>query len=108
MDDNDKKSTAFSGIVCITTLLKHMIMTTKKCYANTEHENTYMIYHDALTQLMHNKTVDWMRTTKIPGEDTVVYKQWIKPENGKGRPIGNSPEVMPLDTCLFQDVKESV
>jgi hypothetical protein len=24
----------------------------------------------------------WMRTTKIPGEDTVVYKRWIKPENG--------------------------
>ena len=77
-----KKSTAFSGIVCITTLLKHMIMTTKKCYANTEHDNTYMIYHDALTQLTRNKTVDWMQTTKIPGEDTVVYKQWIKPENG--------------------------
>ena len=57
----------------------------------------------------------WMRTTKIPGEDTVVYKQWIKPENDlndmfgkkwKGQPIGNSPEVMPLDTCLFQDVNE--
>ncbi len=47
----------------------------------------------------------------------MVYKQRIKPENGlndmfskkwKGRPICNSPEVMPLDTCLFQDVKESV
>ncbi len=77
-----KKSTAFPGIVCITTLLKHMIMATKKCYANTEQENTFMIYHVALTQLTHNKTVEWMRTTKIPGEDTMVYKQWIKPENG--------------------------
>ncbi len=25
-----------------------------------------------------------------------------------GKFIGNTPKVMPLDTCLFQDIKESV
>jgi hypothetical protein len=54
-----------------------------------------------------------MMKTKI----TVVYKRWIKPENGlndsfgprwKQRPIGNSPELMPLDNLLNQDVHESI
>jgi len=108
---------------CTTTLLYQyqMITTTKKCYANTKCENTYIIYHATLTQLMLGKTVEWILTTKIPGEertqDTVVYKWWIKPENSlndifckkwKGQPIGNSPEVMPHNTCLFRDIKEPV
>ncbi len=69
-----------------------------------------MIYHNTLTWSMQGKTIEWMLTTKIQDEDMVAYKQWIKPENSlndmfdkkwKGQTIGNSPEVMPLDTCLF-------
>jgi hypothetical protein len=52
----------------------------------------------------------------IPGEETVVYDRWIKPELGLnnhtltfgGRPPGNSPELMPLDTSLNQDIHESM
>jgi hypothetical protein len=56
-----------------------------------------------------------MKQQKIPGEETVVYDRWIKPELGLnnhiskfvGRPPGNSPELMPLDNSLNQDLHES-
>jgi hypothetical protein len=112
-----KTSSAFTGVRCITDLVKHMVIKTKKCYKNTSYQNTYHSYHDALLQLTHDTTVEWMMKTKIPDENTVVYKRWIKPENGlndsfgprwKQRPIGNSPELMPLDNSLNQDVHGSV
>jgi hypothetical protein len=112
-----KKSSAFRGVRCITDLVKHMVIKTKKYYDNTSYKNTYHSYHDALSQLTHDTTVRWLRKTKIPDEDTVVYKRWIKPENGlnnsfgprwKQRPIGNSPKLMPLDNLLNQDVHKSV
>ncbi len=112
-----RKSSAFTGVRCITDLAKHMVIETKKCYENTSHKDTYHFYHDALLQLTHDTTLEWMRKTTIPDENTVVYKRWIKPENGlngsfgprwKQQPIGNSPELMPLDNLLNQDVHESI
>ena len=38
----------------------------------------------------------------VNGLNDMFGKRWM------GRLVGNTPEVMPLDTCLFQDVKESV
>jgi hypothetical protein len=67
--------------------------------------------------MMHGKTVEWMLRTKIPGEATVVYEWWIKPEYSVNdifckkwneQPICNSPEVKPTYVCLFHDGKESV
>ena len=112
-----KKSSAFSGKVCITDLVKHMVRQTKKCYENTMQKDLYHFAHDALSQLNKKCCVEWMMNTTIPGETTRVYKRWVKPENGLNdhfgpkwwrRPIGNSPELMPLDNSLNQDVHESV
>jgi hypothetical protein len=91
-------------------------MEAKKCYANTQHKNTYSIYHDALTQITHKSCVEWMKTTYVPGENKLVYSRCINPLNclndsfGRrwGRQlVGNTPEVMPFDNSLFQDVKKS-
>jgi hypothetical protein len=92
-----------------------MVTHSKKCYENTEHSNTYMFYHNALSVMTAKLCVEWMKQQKIPGEETVVYDRWIKPELGLnnhissfgGRPPGNSPELMPLDTSLNQDIHES-
>ena len=94
--------------MCIIDLAKYMVIEAKKCYANTEHENTYSIYHDALTQITHESCIQWMKTTFVPGENTLVYNRFMFGKRWMGRLVGNTPEVMPLDTCLFQDVKESV
>ena len=92
-------------------------MQTKKCYKNTMQKDSYHFDHDALSQLTKKCCVEWMMNTTIPGETTRVYKRWVKPENGLNdhfgpkwwrRPIGNSPELMPLDNSLNQDIHESV
>ena len=58
-----------------------------------------------------------MKETIIPGKERSIYDRWVKPENGLNdafgkrwwaRPIGDSPELMPLDNSLNQDIHESV
>ncbi len=110
-----KSSAVFAHQVCITDLVKHIEIQTKKYYKDTEHRDTYMFYHDALSLMTAKLCVEWMKQQKISGEDTVVYDGWIKPELGLndhistfgGRPPRNSPELMPLDTSLNQDIHES-
>ena len=71
----------------------------------------WKFYHDALSQLKDKKTKAWMSATK--DKDGVPYiNRWVLPVKGcnddrpryKGRPVGNSPELMPLDCSLFADV----
>ncbi len=99
----------------MTNLVKHIVIQTKKCYQDTQHSNTYMFYHDALSLMTANLCVEWTKQQNIPGEEMVVYDRCIKPELGLnnhistfgGRPPGKSTELMPLDTSLNQDIHES-
>jgi hypothetical protein len=79
---NIKGSTVFGHQVCIIDLVKHIVVLTKKCYQDTEHSNTYMFYHKALSLMTAKLCVEWMKQQKIPGEETVVYDRWIQPELG--------------------------
>ncbi len=38
-----KSSAVFAHQVCITNLVKHIVIQTKKCYQDTEHSNTYVL-----------------------------------------------------------------
>jgi len=40
-----------SGQVCITELVIHMVTETERVFKGTKHENTWLFYHDALTQV---------------------------------------------------------
>jgi hypothetical protein len=106
--DEIKKSTFLSKFVCIKDLVKHIYTETKKCFANTEYSNDFFFYHDALSLMTANDTVAWMKEENI-------YKHWFLPELDvnagtcyQGRPIGNSPEMMPLDASLNKDVDDGV
>ena len=112
-----RKSAAFSGIVCITEMVKHTVLETQACFADTVNKDTYHFYHDALSQLTCDKTVSWMKDTPIPDEEKCIYDRWVKPENGLNdafgkrwwaRPVGDLPELMPLDNSLNKDIHESV
>ncbi|KAL7534623.1 hypothetical protein ACHAXR_006003 [Thalassiosira sp. AJA248-18] len=92
-------------------------METKKAYENTVHKDTWMFYHDALKLMTAKDCVDWMKKQFIDEEKKVsYYDKWVLPIFGlndefarfKGRPIGNSPEMMPLDNCLNKDLHECV
>ena len=93
-------------VVCIMELVEHMYKTTKEFFRGTEFEDgdDFYFYHDALTQLSDKKTKQAM-------EEKGWLKHWLLPVNGCcagtvyfGRPVGNTPEVMPWDESLNRDV----
>ena len=114
-----KKTQAFTKICSVKDLILHMFSETKKFFADTTYHENFFFYHDALTQMTDDKCVAWMK-------ENGIYDHWIKPVLGcnevvegrrssdnklvqnrryKSRPVGNSPEMNPLDNSLFRDVK---
>ena len=76
----------------------------KAAFKGTTHEADWYFYHNALSQITVASTVCWMK-------DKNIYKRWLIPQNGcnegtvyKEQPVGNSPEFMPLDNLLNQDI----
>jgi hypothetical protein len=93
---------------CITQLVEHIVVGCKKHYEDTEYEDNWFFYHDALSLMTAKETVSWMK-------EKGYFKHWVLPELGlnkgtpyAGRPVGNSPEMMPLDCSLNQDVHVGV
>ena len=101
----------------IKTLICHIDNESRRSFKGTKFEDNYYFYHDALTQMTDLKCVKWMK-------EEGIYERWIKPELGcndevwamkdgelkkntryKGRPVGNCPELMPLDNSLFRDFR---
>ena len=105
------------GLVCVTELVTHIVRESAKVYKGTKYEHTWVFYHDALSLMTAKETVEWMKTQKVKEDSSVTYHdKWILPQHGlnkafrrfDGKPIGNSPEMMPLDNCLNKDAHEAV
>ena len=106
--DEIKTSAFLSKFVCITDLVTHVYEKTKECFKDTEYKNDFFFYHDALSLMTANDTMEWMREKDI-------VKHWFLPMLDSnagtcyaGRPVGNSPEMMPLDASLNKDVDDAV
>ena len=90
-------------------MVRHMYNVSKELYVGTEHEDSWLFYHDALKLMTATGTIDWMK-------EEGIYKHWIKPEFGicdewryyKHHMVGNQPEKMPLDNSCNKDIKSSV
>ena len=76
-----RKSLVFYGIASITEMIKHIVFETQACFKNTEYSNTYHFYHDALSQLTCKETVNWTKSTTIPGGEQCIYNRWVRSEN---------------------------
>lgn len=93
------------GKICITDLVEHMITESRRVIGSDD----FYLYHDALSMMTSAKCKEWMR-------EKGYLRHWVLPVNGlnddlKGyslRPVGNSPEMMPLDCSLFADLKNAV
>ena len=106
----------------ISEMIRHMAQESSNALKGTKYEGKALFYHDALSQLTESKTVEWMQKNECEGRKLI--DMWIRPvlgcnneivlSNGKktnnyaGRPPGNSPEFMPLDTTLNQDIHMNV
>ena len=106
----------------VSDMIQHMIRETSNALKGSKYEGKALFYHDALSQLTEKKTMEWMEKNEFEGRK--ISTMWIKPELGcnaeiklssgkttkdfANRPPGNSPEFMPLDTTLNQDIHEAV
>ena len=68
------------------------------------HEDDFFIVHDALVLMTAKETIEWMKEKNY-------YHRWLLPMNRlqdgtpyAGRPVGNSPEFMPLYNSLNMDI----
>ena len=66
-----------------------------------KHKTDFLFYHNALSLMKAKEFKKWM-------DENGILKKWLLPVtnlNTKtpyfGHPVGNSPEMMPLDTSLF-------
>jgi len=98
-----------SGKVCVTELVEHIITESEKVMKDTVHEHDWCFFHDALKQMTDQRCMDWM-------EEKGYLKRWVLPKAGlnegsayyRNRPVGDSPELMPLDCSLNKDVDDAV
>lgn len=111
--DEIAKTTNLIGFVCITALITHIVIESAKLFVGTVHEHDWVFYHDALSQLTSQETLDWMKSQTYCGR--TYFDLWVKPLAGLNagtvyahRPPGNGPELMPWDTSLNKDVDDEV
>ena len=97
--------TGMSNVRCITDLITHMVVESRKVYAGTPYAESWMFFHDALSLMTCGTTLKWM-------EEMGYLKHWFLPTMGCNAgstyarfPTGNSPELCCLDCHLNNDVK---
>jgi hypothetical protein len=107
-----RKCSQMSQYVCVTQLVHHIVTESAKLFVGTEFEESWVFYHDALSLMTGNDTLEWMK-------DNDYFKRWVLPVNELHqndpnlkkyyhRPVGNSPENMPWDSSLNEDVHAAV
>jgi len=86
-------------------LVTHMVESGIAPRKGTKHEDNWHFYHDALTMMTSNETLEWM-------EKKDWLKHWTLPKHDLNkhikcyrvpRPIGNNPGAMPWDNSLNKD-----
>mmetsp|Transcript_18727 Transcript_18727/g.59328 ORF Transcript_18727/g.59328 Transcript_18727/m.59328 type:complete len:610 (+) Transcript_18727:209-2038(+) len=92
-------------LVCVTRLIDHIVAEMDKAFAGTPYANTYVIAHDALSQFTEFGAQEYLRSKGF-GPDRL-----LGPRDGtnvgtryENRQVGDSPELMPLDSNLFSDL----
>ncbi|RHY93726.1 hypothetical protein DYB35_010310 [Aphanomyces astaci] len=99
-------SSGLKSSICVTELVEHIVHASAAVMHNTAHAEDWMFMHDALSQMTCKSTIQWMKEKNY-------HRRWILPELGlndgtrfAGRPVGNSPELMPWDCSLNKDVDD--
>jgi hypothetical protein len=98
--------TALKKFKCVTEMVDHIVAESRKMVDNGDN---FLFYHDALSIMTARECRNYMQAKG-------VLKHWVLPEFGlnddfprfKGVPLGNSPELMPLDASLNKDVDDGV
>ena len=97
-----------SKLFCIADLIQIMMKEAEKLMKGSVHEEDFFIVRDALVFVTSKET------TKLMKENNYFHR-WFLPMNVLqdgthyyGRPVGNSPEFMPLDNSHNRDISHSL
>ena len=78
-------------------MVKHIYYESRRLMEGTKYSDNWFFYHDALSLMTSKSCKAWM-------DKEGILKHWLLPKEGlnkgtvyENRPIGNSPELMPLD-----------
>ena len=86
---------------CVTDMVTHIYLESAKLMKGNAFENDFYFYHNELLLMKAKECRQWV-------EENGMLKHWILPCNRlnakttyEGMPVGNSPELMPIDCSLF-------
>ena len=104
--------------MCVTDLMDHVIEQGNKMFKGSTHEKDWVIYHDALSQWWEKEAQEHMadkgfadRQVKAQGKTNDTLKEKLSKRGYlryKDSLMGDSPELMPLDSTLFNDLINSI
>ena len=96
------------GTVCITDLMDWVIDQGNALFADTEYAENWLIFHDHLSQWWEKGAQHYLAERGFKGRQLRCEGDTNKGTRYEGNLTGNSPELCPLDTHLFNDLKKGV
>jgi hypothetical protein len=86
-------------------LVEYIVRVSKEHFAGTKYEDNWYFYHDALSLMTADETIEWIKQKGY-------YDHWILPEYdlnkdlknyNRVQPVGNNPGAMCWDNSLNKD-----
>ena len=92
----------------MTDLISHAIEQGNLMFADTPYASCWMMYHDHLSQWWEKGAQDYIASLGFKDRQVRCVGITNAGTRYEGNLVGNSPELMPLDTHLFNDLKKGV
>ena len=107
--DVELKKTVDKKWCCIIDIIDHVISESNKVYAGTEHEGTFLIFHDALLQWWEDPAQEYLHSKGFLLRQIQNLDPTNKGTRYAGKLCGDSPEMCRgLDSHGFAHLRESV
>ena len=103
-----KSYTATSKLCFITDRIRFMTNEAEKLIKGSVHEDDFLIVHYALVLVTAKETINYMRNNGYLHRRLLPFNGIQDGTPYTGRPVGNSPEFMPLDILLNRDILHSL
>jgi hypothetical protein len=96
-------------LCCITDIIDHIIAEGDAAFADTPFANSWIIGHDALGQYWEPDSLKYLESKGFPPSRLLCAQGSTNAGTRyAGKLVGNSPELMPLDSNLFSDLEYAI
>ena len=98
------------ALTCVTDEMDHIVAESKRVFADTPYADSFVLFHDALTQWWEKEAQEYLRDELGIGTDRQLHIYAADEETGAdervakryvGKLVGDRPELCPLDSNLF-------